>query len=71
MSVVVRGAGVAGLAAALELARHGLHVTVVERRPAIGLGASHWAGGMLAPFCEGEVADPSVVERGRTAAVWW
>ncbi len=71
MSVVVRGAGVAGLAAALELARHGLQVTVVERRPAIGLGASHWAGGMLAPFCEGEVADPSVVERGRTAAAWW
>ncbi|MDT8345807.1 MAG: FAD-dependent oxidoreductase, partial [Thermohalobaculum sp.] len=32
---------------------------------------SWWAGGMLAPFCEGETAEPEVVRLGQAAADWW
>lgn len=71
MTVVVKGAGVAGLATALELARRGIPVEVVERRADIGLGASHWAGGMLAPYCEREAAEEIVLTSGLLAADWW
>ncbi|PYB74148.1 glycine oxidase ThiO [Rhizobium wuzhouense] len=71
MTVLVKGAGVAGLATALELARRGVSVEVVERRPDIGLGASHWAGGMLAPYCEREAAEEIVLTSGLAAADWW
>lgn len=71
MTVLVKGAGVAGLATALELARSGIPVEVVERRADIGLGASHWAGGMLAPYCEREAAEEIVLTSGLSAADWW
>ncbi|TPP07208.1 glycine oxidase ThiO [Rhizobium glycinendophyticum] len=71
MTVLVKGAGVAGLATALELARRGIAVEVVERRADIGLGASHWAGGMLAPYCEREAAEEIVLTSGLAAADWW
>ncbi|MFN3502787.1 glycine oxidase ThiO [Allorhizobium sp. NPDC080224] len=71
MTVLVKGAGVAGLATALELARRGVSVEVVERRADIGLGASHWAGGMLAPYCEREAAEEIVLTSGLLAADWW
>lgn len=71
MTVLVKGAGVAGLATALELARKGVSVEVVERRADIGLGASHWAGGMLAPHCEREAAEEIVLTSGLLAADWW
>lgn len=71
MTVLVKGAGVAGLATALELARRGVAVEVVERRADIGLGASHWAGGMLAPYCEREAAEEIVLTSGLLAADWW
>ncbi len=71
MTVLVKGAGVAGLATALELARRGVSVEVVERRADIGLGASHWAGGMLAPYCEREAAEEIVLTSGLAAADWW
>lgn len=71
MTVLVKGAGVAGLATALELARRGISVEVVERRADIGLGASHWAGGMLAPYCEQEAAEEIVLTSGLAAADWW
>src|SRR4029079_5716517 len=70
--VTVLGAGVAGLAVAAELADRGAAVTVVDRgggpRPH---AASAWAGGMLAPFCEGESAEEPVVRLGQEAAGWW
>ncbi|MDR5652804.1 FAD-dependent oxidoreductase [Ruixingdingia sedimenti] len=70
--VTVLGAGVAGLCVAQELACRGAQVTVIDPAGAPGPGAcSWWAGGMLAPFCEGEVAEPEVVDLGRTAAAWW
>lgn len=71
MTIMVKGAGVAGLVTALELARRGLAVEVVERRADIGLGASHWAGGMLAPYCEREAAEEIVLTSGLLAADWW
>ncbi len=71
MRVLIKGAGVAGLTVALELARHGIPVDVVERAEAVATGASGLAGGMLAPWCERESADETVLTLGRTAADWW
>lgn len=68
--ISVIGAGVAGLCAATTLAERGLAVEVIvpegAPEPVSGL-----AGGMLAPFCEGESAPETVVARGQAAADWW
>jgi glycine oxidase len=72
MKATVIGAGVAGLACATELLKRGAAVTVIERAPELGPAAcSWWAGGMLAPWCEAESAEPEVVRLGRRAADWW
>ena len=72
MPVTVIGAGVAGLATATVLAERGADVSVVERSAELGGGACSWlAGGMLAPYCEGESAPETVVERGAKALDWW
>ncbi|RWD66128.1 MAG: glycine oxidase ThiO [Mesorhizobium sp.] len=71
MKVLVKGAGVAGLTAAYELARRGAAVTVAEVRPRLGGNASWAAGGMLAPWCERESAEQPVLDLGRGAADWW
>ncbi|MCO6389357.1 glycine oxidase ThiO [Aliihoeflea sp. 40Bstr573] len=71
MHALVRGAGVAGLTVAFELRRHGHAVEIVDRAGYVGAGASGLAGGMLAPFCEGESAPESVTRLGRAAAEWW
>ncbi|WFR97873.1 FAD-dependent oxidoreductase [Rhizobium tumorigenes] len=68
---LVRGAGVAGLTVAYELRKRGHEVDIVDCRDAAGLGASFFAGGMLAPYCEGEASDGSVLALGRGAADWW
>ena len=71
MHAHVVGAGVFGLAAATELVERGFRVTLYERNPGLGGNASWLAGGMLAPFCEGESAPASVVARGARALDWW
>jgi glycine oxidase len=71
MRALVRGAGVAGLTAAFELASCGAAVTVAETRHALGGNASWFAGGMLAPWCERESAEQLVLDLGRDAADWW
>jgi len=72
MRVTVIGAGVAGLTCATELAKRGADVTVVERARDLGpASCSWWAGGMLAPWCEGESAEEAVVRLGQQAADWW
>jgi glycine oxidase len=71
-SVIVVGAGVAGLACALELAERGVAVEVVERGRALGEGSCSWmAGGMLAPWCEGATTEPEVVTWGAPSIAWW
>jgi len=70
--VTVIGAGVAGLCAAYALSRAGLTPRLIDRAGAPGAhGCSWWAGGMLAPFCEGAQAEPAIVAHGRTAAAFW
>ncbi|TPI15941.1 glycine oxidase ThiO [Mesorhizobium sp. B4-1-3] len=69
--VLVKGAGVAGLTVAHELAARGASVTVAEIRGHIGGKASWLAGGMLAPWCERESAEEAVVTLGRISAEWW
>jgi glycine oxidase len=72
MRVTVVGAGVVGLCAALELSERGAEVEVIDRAGALGADACSWrAGGMLAPWCEGESAEPSIVEDGAFAIDWW
>ncbi|TIO73396.1 glycine oxidase ThiO [Mesorhizobium sp.] len=71
MRVLVKGAGVAGLTVAFELATRGAAVTVAETRHSLGGNASWFAGGMLAPWCERESAEQSVLDLGRDAADWW
>jgi glycine oxidase len=68
----ILGAGVAGLCVATELSGRGASVTVIDPNGGPGPhGCSWWAGGMLAPDCEGEAAEPPVVTHGRNAAAWW
>jgi len=72
MRVTVVGAGVAGLATAMELTDRGADVVVLDRGARLGECACSWlAGGMLAPFCEGESAPQTVVTRGAAALDWW
>ena len=66
------GGGVCGLAMAAELSSRGAQVTVIDPKCAPGDHAcSWWAGGMLAPDCEGVSAEPEIVRQGRKAARWW
>jgi glycine oxidase len=70
--VTVIGAGVAGLACAVELAERGATVEVLERAQALGpSGCSWYAGGMLAPWCELESAEPRVARLGVESLDWW
>ncbi|KOY60397.1 FAD-dependent oxidoreductase [Photorhabdus heterorhabditis] len=72
MHITIIGAGVAGLTCAAEFVARGGNVRILERGSKIGAKAcSWWAGGMLAPWCEGESAEPSVVNLGQRAIDWW
>ena len=72
MQVSVIGAGVAGLACALELAERGAAVEVLERGPQLGAQACSWfAGGMLAPWCERESSEPLIAQLGAESLGWW
>ncbi|MFV0244872.1 MAG: FAD-dependent oxidoreductase [Qingshengfaniella sp.] len=66
----VLGCGVAGLCVATALAERGLPVELIAPADAPP-PASHLAGGMLAPFCEGESAPDTVVRLGQGALDWW
>ena len=60
--ISILGQGVAGLCAATALVERGLAVEVIVPEGAPD-PVSHLAGGMLAPFCEGEAAPAQVVAR--------
>jgi len=72
MRISIIGAGVAGLTAALALVERGAEVEILERASKLGEDACSWcAGGMLAPWCEGESAEKEVVQWGLEAIDWW
>ena len=70
--VHVIGAGIAGTWQALAFARAGHKVTLHERGDAAMTQAtSHWAGGMLAPWCEREASEPQITRLGiRSLDLW-
>jgi glycine oxidase len=70
--VSVIGAGIAGAWQALLFAQAGRQVTLHERSDAAMLqSTSHWAGGMLAPYCEAEGAEPIIVRLGLRSLDLW
>lgn len=72
MTATILGAGVMGLALASELSDRGVAVRLHDTGGGPGPHAcSWWAGGMLAPFCEGETAEEPVVRLGQESAGWW
>jgi glycine oxidase len=70
--VTIIGAGIAGAWQALLFAQAGHSVTLHERGDALMTeSTSHWAGGMLAPFCESEVCEPVISRLGMRALDLW
>ena len=67
----VIGAGVAGLCAAWALARAGVEIELVEAAATAGAGCSRYAGGMIAPWCELESAEPLIARLGAEALDFW
>jgi glycine oxidase len=56
----------------VELAERGADVEVLERSERLGANSCSWyAGGMLAPWCEREMAEPLVAELGEEGLEWW
>ena len=70
--VSIIGAGIAGAWQALLFAQAGHPVTLYERSDAdMTLSTSHWAGGMLAPWCEAETSEPVIGRLGvRSLDLW-
>lgn len=72
MNVTIVGAGVVGLTIATELEERGVDVEIIEQARSNGNNACSWfAGGMLAPWCEGYTAEEPVVRLGQESIFWW
>jgi glycine oxidase len=71
-AVSIIGAGIAGAWHALLFAQAGHAVTLHERSDAaMTQSTSHWAGGMLAPWCEAETSEPVISRLGIRALDLW
>jgi glycine oxidase len=74
-SVHIMGIGIAGLWQALLLAKAGFSVSFAirdgESKNSIAHGSSWWAGGMLAPDCEAESAEPIIAQLGTRSLTLW
>ena len=72
VSVNIVGAGIAGTWQAMAFARAGYDVTLHERGDAAMTQAtSHFAGGMLSPWCEREASEPLITRLGiRSLDLW-
>ncbi len=70
--VTIIGAGIAGAWQALLFAQAGHAVTLHERSDAaMALATSHFAGGMLSPWCEAESSEPVISRLGiRSLDLW-
>jgi glycine oxidase len=72
VSITIIGAGVAGAWHALLLAKAGHTVTLHERGDAtLSQSTGHHAGGMLAPWCEGEDSEPVITRLGTRSLDLW
>jgi glycine oxidase len=72
MRIRVIGAGVAGLTTALEFARAGCDVELIERNEKPGTGCSTVAGGLLGPWCEKvENPHPLLQDLGLESIAYW
>jgi glycine oxidase len=71
-TVSVIGAGIAGAWQALSFAKAGFAVTLFDRDDvAMTQATSHFAGGMLAPWCEREASEPLITRLGiRSLDLW-
>src|SRR5882672_720339 len=70
--VSIIGAGIAGAWQALLFAQAGHDVTLHEKSDAaMMLATSHWAGGMLAPWCESEITEPIISRLGLRSLDLW
>src|SRR5262245_65434012 len=70
--VTIIGAGITGAWQALLFAQAGHDVTLHEQSSAsLMLSTSHWAGGMLAPWCESEAAEPVISRLGLRSLDLW
>jgi glycine oxidase len=70
--ISVIGAGITGAWQALLFASSGRSVTLHERGDAaMTQSTSHWAGGMLAPYCEAEATEPVIVRLGLRSLKLW
>src|SRR3979411_1358844 len=70
--VSIIGAGIAGAWQALLFAQAGPAVTLYGRSDAdMTLATSHWAGGMLAPWCEAEASEPVIGRLGLRSLDLW
>jgi glycine oxidase len=71
-AVNIVGAGIAGTWQALLFAHAGCRVELHERGDAgLTQATSHLAGGMLAPWCEGEAAEPLITRLGTRSLELW
>jgi glycine oxidase len=71
-TITVAGAGITGLWQALTLARRGHRVRLLERSSEpFAFTASAYAGAMLAPYCETEVAAPVILDLGLEGIKLW
>lgn len=71
-TVTIVGAGIAGLWQGYALAKAGFKVCIIEQGDlTLSAGCSWRAGGMLAPYCEAEVAEPLVTRLGLQSIRLW
>lgn len=70
--VQIVGSGVAGLCAAQAFTERGCRVELISASDGIDQSCcSWWAGGMLAPWCECESAEPLIFRLGMESLEYW
>ncbi len=71
-AIEIIGSGVAGLCCAQAFIERGCRVTLRSASQGIDDNCcSWWAGGMLAPWCERESAEPLIFRLGQESLLYW